>query len=320
MKQLIKKILSPILRSYDIRLEKQKREIDALYKLLYDQVHDLDSTLSFSASQTVGAFSFQWSDLKDGEAMLSDKWFKENVTKIISEHETLIKKEWFAGKDVIDCGSGGGRWSYGLAKLGANVTAVDINTSALEATREALEGIPVKKEFIQTPLEELYKHIPAGKKYDMVWSWGVLHHCGSFNTAFRQVMDLVKEGGFIHLYLYGRESVSYEEDINLFKNRVYYNTLPSFAEKEKFLIEKANGDRTKLHQNHDIYSPLLNRRLDYSYVKKMLEDNGFTDVTRTVQSTEITVRAVKGKLAPADRDMLLHPASNPPWFTKYFDQ
>jgi ubiquinone/menaquinone biosynthesis C-methylase UbiE len=319
MKKLIKKILSPILRSYDIRLEQQKKEIDALYKLLYNQVHDLDNTMSFSAAQTVGAFSFQWSDLKDGEAMLSDKWFKENVTNIISERETLIKKEWFKGKDIIDCGCGGGRWSYGLAQLGANITAVDINTSALEATRDAIKDIPVKKEFIQTPIEELTKHIPEGRKFDMVWSWGVLHHCGSFNTAFREVMSLVKDGGFIHLYLYGRESLPFDEDINLFKNRVYYNTLPSYAEKEKFLIDKANGDKTRLHQNHDIYSPLLNRRLDYSYVKKMLEDNGFTDVTRTIQNGEITVRAVKGAMRPEDRDMLLHPASNPAWYAKYFN-
>jgi hypothetical protein len=59
--------------------------------------------------------------------------------------------------------------------------------------------------------------------------------------------------------------------------------------------------------------------LDYSYVKKMLEDNGFTDVTRTIQNGEITVRAVKGAMRPEDRDMLLHPASNPAWYAKYFN-
>jgi len=60
MKKLNKKLFSHILRSCDIRLEQQKREIDALYKLLYNQVRDLDNALSFSAAQTVGAFSFQY--------------------------------------------------------------------------------------------------------------------------------------------------------------------------------------------------------------------------------------------------------------------
>jgi 2-polyprenyl-3-methyl-5-hydroxy-6-metoxy-1,4-benzoquinol methylase len=317
MKKLIRKILSPIFRSYDVRIEKQQKEIDSLYKLLYNQIHDLDHTLPFSATQTEGAFGFQWKELKDGEAMLSDKWFKENVTTLISEREILMKKEWFKGKDVIDCGCGGGRWSYGLAQMGANITAVDINTSALEATREALADIQVNKAFIQTPLEHLSENIPDGKKYDLVWSWGVLHHCDSFNTAFRQVMSIVKDGGFILLYLYGRESLSYKDDMDLFKNRVFYNTLPTYKEKEDFLVEKAHGDRTKIHQNHDIFAPLLNRRLEYDYVKKMLEENGFTDVTRTVQSGEITVRAVKGRMKAEDKDMILHPQSNPPWSARY---
>jgi SAM-dependent methyltransferase len=318
MKNLIRKILAPIFRKYDIALERNKQEIDALYKLLYNQTHDLDKALAMATAQTTGAFGFQWSELQEGEAMLSDKWFKDNVTTIISEREILLKKEWFKGKDVIDCGSGGGRWSYGLAQLGANITAVDINQSAIDATKEVLKDIPVQKNFILAPLEELTAHLPPGKKYDLAWSWGVLHHCSSFNTAFRQVMDCVKDGGFIYLYLYGRESVSYEQDINLFKNRVFYNTLGTWEEKEKFLIDKANGDKTKLHQNHDIYSPLLNRRLEFSYVKQMLEENGFTDVTRTVKHTEVHVRAVKRALNPADKDMRLSPENNTAWFSKYF--
>ena len=318
MKQLIRKLLSPLFRKYDVLIEKNKQEVDALYKLLYNQVHDLDHALPLATAQTTGAFGFQWSELKEGEAMLSDEWFNENVTNIVSEREILIKKEWFKGKDVIDCGCGGGRWSYGLAKLGANITAVDINQSAIDATRDVLKDIPVEKNFILTPLEELSKHLPAGKKYDLAWSWGVLHHCGSFNTAFRQVMDCVKEGGFIYLYLYGRETLSYEEDIDLFKNRVKYNTLTTWKDKEAFLIEKAGGDKTKVHQNHDIFSPLLNRRLDFEYVKKMLEDNGFTDVTRTIKHTEINIRAVKGKVKPEDKAMLLPAENNTLWSSKYY--
>ena len=317
MKKLILKLLSPILKSYDKRLTNNKMEINALYKLLYNHVHDLDKALPLASAQTVNAFNFQWSELKDGEAMLNDKWFKENIASIITEREILIHKDWFKGKDIIDCGCGSGRWSYGLAKLGANITAVDINQSAVDATKEALRGIDVAQKFILTPLEELSVHLPQGKKYDLAWSWGVLHHCDSFNKAFQQVIDCVKDGGFIYLYLYSRESLSYEEDINLFINRVLYNTLPTWEEKEIFLLDKASGDRTKLHQTHDIYSPLLNRRLEYSYVQKMLEDNGFTDITRTVKSTELHIRAVKKGLSPADKLMLLSPENNTSWMQKY---
>src|ERR1700733_5174596 len=164
MKKIIKKLASLLFKSYDVRLEKNKQEIDSLYKLLYNQVHNLDHTVPFVETQTVGAFNFQWSELSEGEAMLSDKRFKDNVEQIITEKQVLIKKEWFKGKEVMDCGCGGGRWSYGLAKLGANVTAVDINEPALKATKEALKEFDVQKQFILTPLEQLTKHIPQGKK------------------------------------------------------------------------------------------------------------------------------------------------------------
>jgi 2-polyprenyl-3-methyl-5-hydroxy-6-metoxy-1,4-benzoquinol methylase len=302
---------------YDKAIARNKQEIDALYKLLYNQVHDLNRAIPLATSQTKDAFGFQWKDLQEGEAMLSDKWFKENLENIITEREIQIDKEWFKGKDVIDCGCGGGRWSYGLARLGANITAVDINDSAINATREVLSDINVQKQFVLSPLEELDKNLPADKKYDLVWSWGVLHHCGSFTRAFQNVMDRVKDGGFIYLYLYGRETLPYEADINLFKNRVAYNTLTTWEEKETFLIEKANGDRSKLHQNHDLFAPLLNRRLEFDYIKKQLEANGFTDVTRTVKTTELNIRAVKKELAAKDKPFVHYADNNTPWSLKY---
>ena len=304
MKKLLKQLLSPILRSYDIRIERNKQDIDALYKLLYNQIHDFDNALPLAVTQTIDAFGFQWTNLREGEAMLSDKKFKDNITTILTDNELLINKEWFKGKDVIDCGCGGGRWSYGFAKLGANITAVDVNQSAINATKDELKDINVEKHFVVTPLEELSQNLPAGKKYDLAWSWGVLPFVASFNTAFKQVMDCVKDGGFIYVNLYGRETLNYEQDIDMFKNRVRYNTLSTWAEKEQFLIEKAGGDKTKVHQNHDMYSPLLNRRFDFSFIKKVLEDNGFTDVIRTINDTELYVRAVKKGVNPADKPMI----------------
>lgn len=319
MKKIFKTIFSPFYKKYNYLMNKaDKEELDTLYKLLYNAVHDFDNALPLASAQTIDAFGFQWDKLKDGEAMLSDDWFRENVSRIISEEETLIDKDWFVGKEILDCGCGGGRWSYGLAKLGANITAVDINASALKATEEALKDITsVKKTFIHTPLEQLSEKLPADKKYDLIWSWGVLHHCSSFTKSFHEIIKHVKVGGFIYLYLYGRETVNYNADINLFKNRVYYNTLGSWKEKEDFLLKKAKGDHKKIHQLHDMYSPLLNRRLEYDYVKKILEDAGFTDITRTTKQTELNVRAVYGEMNAQDKDYLLPIYSGTKWYEKY---
>jgi hypothetical protein len=52
-------------------------------------------------------------------------------------------------------------------------------------------------------------------------------------------------------------------------------------------------------------------------VKSMLEEHGFTDVTRTVKGTELHIRAVKTALKPGDKAMLLHPDNNTSWYLKY---
>ncbi|MBX9850851.1 MAG: class I SAM-dependent methyltransferase [Cytophagaceae bacterium] len=318
IKRLLKNIFKPVTKRYHHLLNKaDKTEVDALYKVLYDAVHNEDQALNLAALQTKDTFGFQWAELKEGEAMLSDKWFKDNVTKIICEEESLIKPEWFKGKDVIDCGCGGGRWSYGLAKLGANVTAVDINESAIEGTKSVLENFNLEKNFILTSLEHLGEKLPKDKKYDLAWSWGVLHHCGSFTKAFSQVMNCVKEGGFIYLYLYGREGVPYHKDIALFKQRIIYNTLKTWKEKEAFLLEKSGGDRTKIHQKHDIFAPLLNRRFEFDYIKNILETNGFVNVTRTIDHSELHIRAEKAPAKKENSAMTIPFTKRPVWHSKY---
>lgn len=134
----------------------------------------------------------------EGTALLGDPWFEENAARILSEEELQIHPNWFSGKEVLDAGCGSGRWSYGLAQLGAHITAVDINKSALNKTQSVLEKFEIPKKFIQTPLEQLTNALQSKQ----------FHHCESFNQSLDQLTRCVKEGGMIYLYLYGRESLS----------------------------------------------------------------------------------------------------------------
>lgn len=287
-------------------------EVDTLYRLLHRLTHDLDDAWSLPASQTREAFGYQWAELPEGYYLLTDPWFKANVARILSEEELQIRPEWFPGKEVLDAGCGNGRWSYGLAQLGAHVTAVDADPTAVEVTRKALEKIPVPQQFYITPLEELSRHVPP-KRFDLVLCWGVLHHCRSFTTSFREVCDRVKEGGILYLYLYGRESLSLSEDIELFKQRVRFYLMPP-QDKHRFLLYKAGGDERAIHNLHDYYAPLINRRFEFSDVQKALEAGGFQEVTRTIRHSELFIRAVKGDAAEYRRTWFL-PAPKPPyWF------
>ena len=163
-------------------------------------------------------------------------------------------------------------------------------------TKEHLFEADFGGRFIKSPLEELDTCTELGdEKFDMVWSWGVIHHCENFNKSFINVANRVKDGGVIYLYLYGRGSLDYDQDIQLFKNRIIYNTLETKEEKMKFLLEKAKStDEFKIHQMHDQYAPLINRRFDNKDIADRLESLGFTNVEETIVSGEVRLKAIKG--------------------------
>ena len=216
-------------------IQRSNDETDVIYRLLYEMVHDLDGSLDFAVRQTERAFSNQWTNLPSGQALLSDAWFRDNVDMILSREEIQVAPEWFKGKWVLDAGCGNGRWTYGFAKLGANIVAVDVNESAVHAAEEAVQKFDVEKHFCVSRLEDVGRDLPR-REYDLVFCWGVLHHCGSFTKALSSLTELVGRHGILYLYTYGRESLNYEQDIELFKKRLYFNTLPDDDSRSKFLL------------------------------------------------------------------------------------
>ena len=292
------------------------REIDTLYRLLYQIVHDPKQSPDLTSWQTKQAFSFQWENLREGGALLSDPWFKENVTRILTEEEIQIHPDWFKGKKVLDAGCGNGRWSYALTKLGAIVTSVDTNQAALDETKQSLAEINPNPRLIRSPLEELSENL-RGETFDLVFSWGVAHHCQSYLGAMEQLCKCVADEGMLYLYLYGRESIDLEDDLRLFKERIYYNSLESAKEKLKFLRKKAKGDENRIHHMHDVYAPLINRRLEWDDVRSFLEQQGFTDIVRTIPHTELFIRAMKGDPNERYQKWVLPQVQAPFWFEQY---
>lgn len=290
-------------------LATRQRDIDALYKVLYDRVHDLDHALEIRS--TKAAFGRQWAELPEGEYLLSDPWFRENVTRILTEQELLLEPGWFAEKRVLDAGCGNGRWSYGLARLGADLTSLDANDSALEATKRALAGLGNPQRFVKSTLEGLDEAVEPGY-FDLVFCWGVAHHTVEFNRVLDNLCSAVAPRGVLYLYLYGSAGIRMSDEMRVFRDRVAYNVLLDDDARERFLLKRAHGDRDKLHSMHDIYAPLINRRFGIDEVRRMLAERGFVDCVQTMRHTEVFVRATRG-----DVDLTaysLSPQPGPYWF------
>lgn len=266
---------------------------ELIFTALYELAHDVDRAPPFGANRTVEAFGHQWANLPTGKYMLNDPDFRAAVADIICDEEILLRHDWFKGKKVVDAGCGGGRWAYGLSKLGAQVTAVDANLSALEATKKALANDP-HASFVHTRLEEVSDHL-TNEAFDLVWSWGVAHHCTSFSEVIDSFAKLLKPGGILFVYLYGRESIPLGADVDLFKERLLYNYLPDQPARTAFLEQKAAVTGVDVHHQHDIYAPLINRRFDYDEIVRIPEPRGFANIERVKEHGEIWVQATLGE-------------------------
>lgn len=110
-----------------------------------------------------------------------------------------------AGKRFLDIGCGSGLHALAALQLGAReVVALDIDPDSIATTRRLLEananGAPWSAE--QASVFEL-PHESLGR-FDVVYSWGVLHHTGDMFRALRAAAALVAPGGQFLFALYRR--------------------------------------------------------------------------------------------------------------------
>jgi SAM-dependent methyltransferase len=137
-------------------------------------------------------------------------WFSTTQLDVLSEgliasRATFSQKTGWAehdlqGKVVLDAGCGMGRFAEVANSWGARVVAVDLS-SAVDAARANLAD-RMDAAFVQADLFEL-PFRPA--TFDLVYAIGVLHHTPDAREAFRRLVQLVRPGGSLAVWLYSKE-------------------------------------------------------------------------------------------------------------------
>lgn len=111
-------------------------------------------------------------------------------------------------KSILDIGCGSGLHAIAMIRLGAqHVSGVDIDVNSVATAREVCRkfDLETKADFEQASVFELpSRHQSA---YDIVYSWGVLHHTGSMWKALDCALACVKPGGYFAFALYERTSL-----------------------------------------------------------------------------------------------------------------
>lgn len=111
------------------------------------------------------------------------------------------------GKKVLEIGCGIGTDTINFARAGSEVTAFDLSQESLNIARQRAKiyGVENKINFYSGNAEELSKIVPI-KPYDLIYSFGVIHHTPHPEKVMEQIHNYTKPGTVIKIMLYHRFS------------------------------------------------------------------------------------------------------------------
>ena len=134
---------------------------------------------------------------------------EDRIAESVTALQQMLGVSTLEGLRFIDIGSGSGLSSLAALRLGADVTSFDYDPSSVGCTLEMreryatdnprwriLHGSALDPEFLAT----------LGS-YDIVYSWGVLHHTGQMWNAINNVLPMVRVNGLLFLALYNDQGV-----------------------------------------------------------------------------------------------------------------
>lgn len=157
------------------------------------------------------SFGKNWSDFIED---ISDADFSRAMEDICN----WLGENSVRGQRVIDVGSGSGIHSASFCKLGAkSVHSFDFDPLSVESTRklQTQAGSPSNWTVEHGSVLDA-DYMRSLGTFDIVYSWGVLHHTGAMWEAIGNCVGLVAPGGRLWISLYSKGG-RYAKDLALKK-------------------------------------------------------------------------------------------------------
>ncbi len=102
--------------------------------------------------------------------------------------------------EILDAGCGTGEISCFLSKK-ANVTGIDFSESSIKLANKLKERFQIKD--VNFDVGDLTK-IKLNKKFDYIFSMGVLHHIPEMNKAIQNLKSHLKDNGIFVINVYNK--------------------------------------------------------------------------------------------------------------------
>jgi predicted RNA methylase len=133
---------------------------------------------------------------------------KIDETRIEQAEQSLLRlvgREAIEGRTFLDIGCGSGLFSLAAVRLGCRqLLAVDLDPKSVETTRRTLSLHAADGNWDCRNISVFDLDPATMGTFDVVYSWGVLHHTGAMYKAIAKVSKMVSPNGMLTLALYAK--------------------------------------------------------------------------------------------------------------------
>jgi ubiquinone/menaquinone biosynthesis C-methylase UbiE len=148
-------------------------------------------------------------NLKHSNAPIGTKQYFDEVEErkyFVEPHIPAFANfnQW-RGKRVLEVGCGIGTDATNFARNGAIYTGVELSSESLKLAKQRFEVFGLTGRFIEGNAEEI-DELLKGETFDLIYSFGVLHHTPSLNNALKAIRSLMDSNSLFKMMVYAENS------------------------------------------------------------------------------------------------------------------
>jgi ubiquinone/menaquinone biosynthesis C-methylase UbiE len=154
-----------------------------------------------------------WNKQSCGTDIAQSAKYSRDYFEEIETYRYSVEPEIFAfaqftrhyGQKILEVGVGAGTDFLQWVRAGADAHGIDLTPEAIDHVRHRLAIYGLSASDLRVGDAE---HIPyPDNSFELVYSWGVIHHSPDTEKAFAEIVRVTKPGGTIKLMVYNRRSL-----------------------------------------------------------------------------------------------------------------